>query len=207
MTGRGLWMLLLAASALSATPAAAQTASKCTAQKYKAVGKYAEELASCRAKTLAKGLPAESFCGAKANLRLQKAFAKAEQKSDCLGTRDQSFASETTDDYLAALAPVLESQLFCCSFFGLAPTACAWFETPEACTVGRGGTLGEVGSVCDGVTGGCIAPPAAGGGCCGGPSIVDGCQGGAIPSNVCQINEGTFSANGVCTPAGTCEPF
>ena len=195
-------VLLLVAIALSPAPGAAQSASKCTAQKYKAVGKYAQALARCRAATLAKGLPADSLCGAKALLQLQKAFAKAEQKGDCLGTRDQSFAAGETEHYFEGLAPVLESQLFCCSFAGFSPTACAWLETAEACTGGLGGTVGAEGSVCD-ATGGCIAPPTSGGGCCETSGGL-GCQGGPFTLSVCNATGGTFSANGVCTPAKTC---
>ena len=203
MTARVLGVLL-ATIALSTAPAAAQTASKCTAQKYKAAGRYAQDLANCRAKTLAKGLPAETLCAAKALLRLQKAFLKAEQKDDCLGTRDQTFSAEETEAYLETLEPILEAKLFCCDIAGLGD-ACTWLEDAASCAVTFGGTLGAPGSVCDGATGSCIAPPATGGACCTFENLEFDCQGGIFASNVCQINGGTFTANAVCVAGGTCE--
>lgn len=205
MTARGCAALLLSTivlSALSAAPAAAQTASKCTAQKYKAVGKYAEALTRCRAGTLAKGLPAETLCAAKAELKLLKAFQKAEEKGDCLGTRDGAFAVGETEDYLEGLTPVLESTLFCCSIGGF-DNGCGWTETEEICTSQLGGTLGAEGTVCD-AGGGCIAPPTAGGPCCSFPSGILGCQGGTFTSGSCQILGGTFVESGVCIPDQTC---
>ena len=196
----GFALLLLAAIAL-ATPAAAQTASQCTAQKYKAVGKYAQALAACRSKEVAKGLPDESLCEGKALLKLQKAFEKAEARGDCLGTRDGSFASGETEDYLASLAVVLEVQRTCC-VLAVGTPQCLFREDAASCT-DLGGTPGPPGSVCDGATLGCVPPPAAAGPCC--EFFETNCNAG-WPEAICQLNSGVHFPSAACTPADTCEP-
>ena len=75
--------ILAVALAFLAAPAAAQE-SKCTAAKHQAAGDYARALEACRAKALKKGVPIDPACDAKALAKLEKQFAKAEQKADCI---------------------------------------------------------------------------------------------------------------------------
>ena len=152
--------ILAVALAFLAAPAAAQE-SKCTAAKHQAAGDYARALEACRAKALKKGVPIDPACDAKALAKLEKQFAKAEQKPDCIVTGEDAFAAAVGDGFVADTRAVLEKgQGVCCDL----PVACGWARDPAHCTV-HGGTEGPPGSVCDG-SGTCVAQPASGGGCC-----------------------------------------
>jgi hypothetical protein len=91
--------------------------------------------------------------------------------------------------------------LACCALGGV----CAWGGPNEECAI-AGGTLGAPGSVCDGATGGCIAPSAAPGPCCDDLSIPGSpCFGGpTVNPIVCNEAGGTFSASAVCDPGLGC---
>jgi hypothetical protein len=97
-----------------------------------------------------------------------------------------------------------------------APSCCSealagcWFTRSTAICADLGNDVGPAASVCDSVTGGCIAPPAAAGACCEDlPSdlLSTGCSaGGVLDSNpeVCTLSGGTLVPNSICTPSGTC---
>ena len=91
--------------------------------------------------------------------------------------------------------------LACCALGGV----CAWGSPDEECAL-AGGTLGAPGSVCDGATGGCSAPPAAPGPCCDDLTPPAGvCFGGPTVSPVaCNEASGSFSASAVCDPGLGC---
>jgi hypothetical protein len=182
-------------------------ASRCASLKYKAAGRYAQAIAACRARKVAKGLLlVEQDCLLKARTKLDQAFARAEKKGDCLATGDQDYAAEETQAYLATLPPILEGRLRCCTL--LAADQCTWTEDEEECDAFPGGTLGPPGSFCDGPTGGCIAPPqtVSPGLCCDGMELEqgNGCAGNLSESD-CGIAGGSYSTNKVCRPNGACE--
>jgi hypothetical protein len=89
----------------------------------------------------------------------------------------------------------------CCTFGGV----CAWGTPSEECAL-AGGTLGTPGTVCDGATGACIAPPAAPGPCCDDLTPPAGvCFGGPTVSPIaCNEASGSFSASAVCDPGLGC---
>src|SRR5262249_20703108 len=82
---------------------------------------------------------------------------------------------------------------------------CVPFDVSSASTcLELGGAPGGVGTGCDGVTGGCVPPPASPGPCCDVPNI-GGCIGGpGVPTSDCGAVGGAFSV-GICTVAG-CVP-
>jgi hypothetical protein len=191
---------------MGAAPAVAQTASQCAALKYKAAGKYAQALAGCRAKTVAKGFPLVApDCLLKAQAKLEQAFARAEKKSDCLATGDAGYATDEAQDFIATLPPILESRVRCCTL--QAADQCTWTETEAECDAFPGGTLGPPGSFCDGPTGDCVAPPAtpAPGFCCDGLAQGNGCVGN-LDADTCTIaGGGAHSPSKLCMPYGSCE--
>ncbi len=70
-----------------------------------------------------------------------------------------------------------------------------------------GGTLGAPGTVCDGATGACVAPPPSAGGCCQSPGGVAGlCAGGpGVDAQACVLSGGLdFPFNALCQTDGTC---
>jgi hypothetical protein len=179
--------------------------SRCASLKYKAAGRYAQAIAACRARKLAKGAPlVEQDCLVKARAKLDQAFARAEKKGDCLGTGDQDYAAEETQDYLATLPPILEGSQRCCTL--QAVDQCTWASDEEECDAFPGGLLGPPGSFCDGVTGGCVSPPAEPqpGLCCDGIEEGNGCA-ARLDGTACVNAGGSHSASKLCTPYGVCE--
>jgi hypothetical protein len=203
MARRVLLPLLAAcAAALAAEPAAAQSAaSRCTSQKYKAAGQYARALARCRAQAVAKGVLVHPDCLTKALAKLEKAFAKAEQKGDCLATGDLDWATSQSQDYVGTLPPILESRLRCCTL--LAADECTWVVDEAECDAFPGGTLGPPGSFCDGA-GDCVAPPASPGFCCDGIAPANGCVGGDFDATMCANAGGAHAPSKLCMPSGEC---
>jgi hypothetical protein len=193
-------VLGLAIALAVGAPAAAQVGpSKCSAAKTKALGAYAQQLAACRAKAVAKGLAIEAGCTAKAKAKLEKAFEKAEHKDDCLETDDDAFAAREAEAFVAGSATVLEDQAICCAV----PGESVCFYVTEQVECGNiGGAIGAAGSVCSGA-GVCAAPPATGSSCCEGVPEGTGCS---MPSAGpgCTLGGGTFLDGGFCLPTGKC---
>lgn len=152
--------ILAIALALLAAPAGGQE-SKCTAAKHQAAGDYARALEACRAKALRKGVAVDPECDAKALAKLEKQFAKAEKKADCVVAGEDAFAAAVGEGFVADTRAVLEKgEGVCCDL----PGPCGWVRDPAHC-VTLGGTEGPPTSVCDG-SGACVAEPASGGRCC-----------------------------------------
>ena len=128
--------------------------SKCTAQKLKAFGVYQQQIAGCRSKAVAKGEPTDGLCVAKAVNKLEKTFEKAEQKDDCLATREAGFVTGRGADYLDRAATILEGHPICCES---SSSECNFVTAEVECTA-ISGTIGSIGSVC-GPAGNCVAPP------------------------------------------------
>jgi hypothetical protein len=184
-----------------ATPAAAGNGvahgpSKCTAQKLKAFGVYQQQLAACRSKAVAKGVTTEPACVDKAVNRMEKVFARAEKKDDCLQFRDLDFVAGRAPDYLDRAATVLENHPLCCQSTG---PQCRLVTADEEC-MAVGGTLGAIGTLC-GPSGGCFPPPAAAGPCC---DLLDGIGNGCV-TGLSETDCG--NAGGFHLPSATCEPI
>lgn len=179
--------------------------SRCAALKYKAAGNYSRAIASCRASKLATGATlVDPACLEKARTKLDKAFARAERKDDCLATGDQGYAAEEAQSYLGTLPPILEGRVRCCTL--LAADQCTWTRDAAECDEFPGGTLGPPGSFCDGATGACVAPPLEpqAGLCCDGIEVGNGCAGNLSASD-CSLAGGSNSETKVCRPNGTCQ--
>jgi hypothetical protein len=96
----------------------------------------------------------------------------------------------------------------CCSLPG-APS-CGWTRSATAC-VFASNVPGAPGTVCDSLTGGCVAPPASPGDCCGGltPDLDGACEAGPLLAQepaLCTAAGGTVVPNAVCLPSGACSP-
>jgi hypothetical protein len=155
---RALW-LTVALLAFGLPPASATAGSRCAAAKLKAAGAYSAGLARCQAKATAKGGALDTLCVAKAQSKLLAAFGKAEAKGDCLTLGDVVPVQDVLDDpageaFEILLPPVARR---CCQVAGY----CFWAEDEAECSQ-PGVTLGEVGSVCNGETRTCVAPPPVG---------------------------------------------
>jgi hypothetical protein len=187
------------AIALGATAARGQ--SKFTSDKYKAVGKYARALATCHAKAVGAGVPVDPTCEAAGLAKLQASFVKAEGRGDCIITGEEAGAASASQSFVSDLGSILEKQLLCCQGGGL----CLYATDFADCST-QGGTLGAPGTVCDGASGTCVAPPAGAGGCCEQPNWGTGCVGGQIDGAGCTLFGGTFTPNSICLPSGSCAP-
>ena len=189
---------------LAAVSAAAQVGpSQCTAQKYKAAGAYSQALATCKAKAVAKGSPVDAECESRAIAKLDKAFAKAERKDDCLVTGDRPFAASEPEDAIAHLSNAFDEPSVCCAITG--SSQCLWAPDAVTCTKSFVGTPGAAGTACDGATGGCAAAPAAGL-CCDGTGFGNGCVAGSgLNAVACNTASGAFSTQRICRANGRCE--
>jgi hypothetical protein len=148
------------------------------------------------------GVAIEPACPTRALLKLQKAFAKADKKEDCIGNGDSVSVQGITDAYAAGLATDLLTPLRCCSLpFGAGADHCIWVEDPGACT-GPGGTVGAEGTVCNG-DGLCIEPPAIGGPCCENLGV---CDVGEFTDTYCTTAGGTYFPDSVCLKNGSASP-
>lgn len=196
--------VLLVLAAFLATPAAAGEVlapSQCASSKLKAVGAYAKSRARCRAKAAAKGVAVDASCETGALAKLQKAFAKADAKGDCLVTGNVDTFEAETETYFAHLDDALTTLPACCDLGpgGGAGSDCTWTLGAPACTA-LGGTLGAPGTACHG-TGVCLAPPLDPGPCC----ETDGaCVGGTIGSSTCTSQGGTYFDSAICVASGDC---
>ena len=173
--------------------------SKCTAQKLKAFGVYQQQIAGCRSKAVAKGEPTDGLCVAKAVNKLEKTFEKAEQKDDCLATRDAGFVTGRGADYLDRAATILEGHPICCES---SSSECNFVTAEVECTA-ISGTIGSIGSVC-GPAGNCVAPPPPPSECCEGvPGLGTGCESGLLEDDCLNLG-GVHLPSATCQPTGSC---
>jgi hypothetical protein len=194
-------VLALAFSLLGAAPAFAQAApSKCNAAKFKATGAYAQAILGCQAKSIQKGEGIDLNCLAKAITKLEKAFAKAENKGDCGGSDGAATAQSYADAFRIDLGGLLPPQR-CCAL----SNRCGWFPDETSC-VGAGGAAGAEGTSCDGTTGTCVAGAPSSGPCCQTPEAT--CTTGPdVTIGECTATNGNgFVDGGVCLATGECLP-
>jgi len=177
---------------------------KCQALKFKAAGTVARVKAACHARAAKQGAAVDPDCLAAAEQKLTRRWATAEAAGDCVTIGDLSEASSATEQCRAAIADVLAPPppptSLCCDL----GASCIHGIDSAAYTGVFGGTVGPAGSVCDGGTGACGAPPATAGRCCmmangefcnAGPDLdLSGC----IPPQFLDF------VVGICTPSGAC---
>ena len=143
----------------------------------------------------------DPVCAAKASVKLQESFGKAQSIGDCLASGGQPLVASRAEGFVADVEAIVEDKASCCSvgsqcFYAIDTAECALMS----------GTLGAPGTLCD-ATGACVPPPAAGGTCCEGldTSIYPGtgCYEG-VDDSTCASVAGVFHPNAVCRPSGTC---
>ena len=106
---------IAAALALAGAPGYAQVESKCLSGKLKGAGHAASSQVNCEAKAAAKGEAVDPECVAKAGEKLLKAFEKAENKDDCIGTGDDPAAQAVVDAFVQELLDTLNPPpAICC---------------------------------------------------------------------------------------------
>src|SRR5215468_2644655 len=118
-----------------------------------------------------------------------------EGHEDCDGTDDQACPGQCSN----CGCPTAPSLAFCCDFGGDLGGACLG-GFPNNCIV-SGGILGPPGSVCDGVSHHCTAPPGSPGNCC----HVPGTPCFYLEPYTCEFNGAISSPGTVCMPNGTCQ--
>lgn len=183
-----------------ATPARAQ--SRCAQVQFAAAGEAARRKANCASKAAALGIPVDAGCLAVADARLARRWATAVARGDCPTAADGGAAQGVVDGFLAALTQALTPPPSRCCDTG--PRCFAGPSIDGAtCPYELLGTLGAPGSVCDGASGDCVAPPGSGGTCCALPGSV--CTAG--PSDApadCVAAGGQSFSSAVCQPTGAC---
>jgi hypothetical protein len=196
---------ITAALALAAAPGFAQVESKCLSGKLKGAGHAAASQVNCEAKAAAKGEALDPECVAKAGEKLQKAFEKAENKDDCIGTGDDPAAQAVVDAFVQELLDTLNPPpVVCCQ----GSSICLYVPAsdPASCTgLPISGVVGAPGTVCTG-TGACAPPPAAAGSCCQDFNVSGtafDCANGVFDASGCASAGGTFST-AICSPSGSC---
>jgi hypothetical protein len=181
----------------------AGAASLCAKLQYRIAGAAAKAKAGCWAKAAGAGAAVDTTCLANADDRLTQKWAKATSRGDCPTTADAASARGVVDAFLAGLVAILEPPAVsrCCSvgsscFAGPAIDDPGCFELQ--------GTLGPPGSVCEGATGACVAPPGTGGPCCALPQL-SVCAAAPLGTPAQCVAAGGFDvANAVCLPTGAC---
>jgi len=194
---RSALALLALLFAAAASPAHAQTESKCTALKLKAAGEYFAAVSKCRSKGVAQGEGSDPMCVVDASDRLARRISKAERRGDCLTTEVELPVSGVLDQAVDAVHLVLVPT--CCDL----GNQCTWLSEDFCLT--RLGTPGGPGTVCGG-SGDCVAPPAQAGPCCEDASLTRGlrvCLANETEVD-CGAREGTWSASALCRPNQTC---
>ena len=182
-----------------AAPAGA--ASVCGKLQYRIAAEGAKAKAACYAKAAGSGALVGATCLANAEQMLALKWAKATAKGDCATTADAATAQAIVDAFLAGLVDALEVS-HCCN------TASSCYAGPviDASTcLELNGTLGPPGSVCEGATGTCVAPPGTGGACCTLPQGYSSCSAGSTgdPAGCVSIG-GSAVPDAVCPPSGIC---
>jgi hypothetical protein len=185
-----------------ALAASAGAQSRCAQLQFAAAGEAARRKAVCAARAAAFGAPVDAACLALADARLARRWARAVARGDCPTPADAAAAQAVVDGFLVALTEVLTPPpSHCCD------TGARCFAGPSldaaSCTLELFGTLGAPGSVCDGATGDCVAPPGTGGNCCALPGAV--CTAGPEDDPAdCLAVGGQSSTAAACEPTGTC---
>jgi hypothetical protein len=193
-------MLLVA---LVARDAGAQIRSQCQALQLAAAGEAARRKATCASRAAAAGMAVDERCLALADARLVRSWARALARGDCPTSTDAAAAQAIVDGFVTTLTQALTPPLpsHCCD---VGPRC---FAAPaidaSSCQLELFGTLGPPGSVCDGASGNCVAPPGTGGPCCTVPGSFCSASPGDGPE-LCSEVGGTFLATGVCGHDGTC---
>ena len=196
-------MLLVAAMLVPVLAASARAQSRCARLQYAAAGEAARRKADCASRASAIGGTSEATCLALANARLTRRWARAVAHGDCPTPADAAAAQAVVDDFLAALTHVLTAAppSHCCD----GGSRC--FASPaidgSSCQFELLGTLGAPGSVCDGATGDCVAPPGTGGACCAFAGAVCSAAPADDPAD-CLAAGGQFSTAAVCQAGGSC---
>lgn len=188
--------------------AGATPSEKCAVAKNKAAVKKLGAKLKCWQKAIGAGLTTpDSTCISTAETKFTTAMNKAETKGGCDFTGDAPTIEAVVNAAVAGLAALTSATPYvCCDCVG---DLCAWAVDGVSCTNG-GCSPGAAGTVCDGATGNCIAPPATAGGCCSNPSVVPGigtCV--AVDETSCETTySGTFIPNAVCPQGGgPCVPL
>jgi hypothetical protein len=170
---------------------AASPDGRCRAAKVKAAGQKVLAKARCHQRAILKAIAVDPGCLAKAEAKFALAVGKADAKGPCDGTVAslEAAVDQCVGALLAAFAPV------CCTYGSF----CNWAVDADSCA----GTsvAGAPGTVCDSVTGDCIAPPANPGPCC---QAFAPCGAGPPAVWLCGPN-GTLHVTGICTPEGNCQ--
>jgi hypothetical protein len=181
-------------------PCAAAAASLCGKLQYKIAAGGARAKAACHAKASGSGVPIDTTCLARAEEQLARKWAKAAVIGDCPTSADAATVQAAVDAFLAALVAVLEPSN-CCN------TGSSCFAGPviDASTCSELlGTLGPPGSVCEGATGACVAPPGTAGSCCAFPQYSSCTAGPTVDSADCVAAGGSDVPNAVCLPSSAC---
>ena len=186
--------------------AKAASPSKCRALKYKFAAKAAAAEASCKAKAAKAGTDVDPACLAKAAGKFQALWPRAEAKGDCSRTDNLTETEAAIDTFIDELTAALDVTSLCCQSGG----SC-WmgepFQDAAACVqfAGPSGEAGDPGTVCNGATGACEAPPAATGQCCYLPQF-SVCNGGSTIDLAGCVQAGglDFPFNAICQPNGSC---
>jgi hypothetical protein len=184
----------------SADTASAQSA--CAKLWLRVAADGAKAAAACHGKAAATGGAVDPACLTAVEEKVTRKWAKATLKGDCPTAADAAAAQSRIDAFIASIVELL-TPTRCCNT-GNTGSACYAGPTMDAegCSELLG-TLGPGGSVCEGSTGTCVAPPGAGGSCCSLPFSV--CTAGpSVPPASCVAAGGVDMPNAVCTESGTC---
>jgi hypothetical protein len=191
-------------AAAFAAGATAGAPSKCDKLRLRAVGHAVRLRMACEASAAAAGTTVDAGCLANAAERLRRKWERAAARGDCATTIDTAAAQALVDEFAAALDKALHPPVVqnCCD------TGALCFAGPSidaaGCQLELSGTLGPPGSVCDGATGDCVAPPASGGPCCSLTSLSLCSAGPGLSAQDCQLAGGLDHPAGVCEPSGSC---
>jgi cysteine-rich repeat protein len=97
---------------------------KCAATKAKTAGKHAAALLGCHSKAIAKNVPLDPACYAKAEAKFIAAIDKADLKPPCLTTGDSAALNTKIKGYVEGLVPLMPRNDGCGSGFLNAPETC-----------------------------------------------------------------------------------
>lgn len=177
---------------------------KCQSLKFKAAGVAAKMKAMCYSRAAKVGTDVDPACLTKADEKLAKRWSVAEAAGSCVTTGDQTDAVGAIDQCLTAIGEVLDPPppptSLCCNL----GTTCSHGLDAEGCTGFFGGTVGPEGSVCNGATGACEAPPAGTGRCCMSTSSSFCTSGPNLDLSGCVPPAFLDFIVGICTPSGAC---
>jgi len=184
-------------------PCAAAAASVCAKLQYKIAAAGAKAKAACHAKAAGSGQAVDATCLLRAEEKLAQKWDRAAVIGDCPTTADAATAQGVVDAFLAGLGAVLEPPTvsYCCNT-GSGCFAGPVIDAPNCLELL--GTLGPPGSICEGATGTCVAPPGTGGSCCALPQYSVCTAGPTVDPAGCVTAGGFDVPNAVCLPSGAC---